>query len=251
MPVKRVYASTRSLFSAQPVLVRYAAACLCPPPTLFQREFVLEAMRLRPPGHTIRKLLPLCFALVLSGAGGCVPIRATPSVSPSPAVFSGTVARGAVYTHTLSATLLFGLVPYGQDWEIWIGEPGQPDVNFAAALTPPLHGVNARQIEGWHFRNRDNSGPNAPGTQNVNAPQAVRPFCFAVDAAGAHRATAWVQQRLAGGAPPGASFDFATASGVLTITHLALGNLAVGERAWIEQMDFAVALDWAAPCIPF
>jgi hypothetical protein len=33
--------------------------------------------------------------------------------------------------------------------------------------------------------------------------------------------------------------------GVLEITHLALGNLIPGERAWIESMRFRVAIEMA------
>ena len=34
--------------------------------------------------------------------------------------------------------------------------------------------------------------------------------------------------------------------GVLEITHLALGNLIPGERAWIESMRFRVEIEMAA-----
>ena len=48
-----------------------------------------------------------------------------------------------------------------------------------ARLTPPYHFVpNPRFIEGWHFRNSDNTGPNEVGEKNVNAPQRVRDFIF-------------------------------------------------------------------------
>jgi hypothetical protein len=43
-------------------------------------------------------------------------------------------------------------------------------------LTPPWHSVpNPREIEGWHFRNADNIGPN---DGSVNAPQELREFIF-------------------------------------------------------------------------
>lgn len=38
----------------------------------------------------------------------------------------------------------------------------------------PAHGVTPDVIAAFHFRNRDNSGPNAPGPLNVNAPGALR-----------------------------------------------------------------------------
>ena len=43
-------------------------------------------------------------------------------------------------------------------------------------LTPPWHFVpNPREIDGWHFRNAGNSGPN---DGSVNAPQRLREFIF-------------------------------------------------------------------------
>jgi hypothetical protein len=38
----------------------------------------------------------------------------------------------------------------------------------------PAHGITADVIAAFHFRNRDNSGPNAPGPLNVNAPGEFR-----------------------------------------------------------------------------
>ena len=43
-------------------------------------------------------------------------------------------------------------------------------------MTPPWHFVpNAREIEGWHFRNGDNTAPN---DASVNALQELREFIF-------------------------------------------------------------------------
>ena len=40
-------------------------------------------------------------------------------------------------------------------------------------LTPPLHGPNPTGIEGWHFRNESNTGPN---TGELNVPGKLRRF---------------------------------------------------------------------------
>jgi hypothetical protein len=56
--------------------------------------------------------------------------------------------------------------------------------------------------------------------------------------------------RQAGQLPP-AAFAFPTATGVLTITDLVLGNLVAGETAWIERMTFDVTLNLSTPCAPF
>ncbi len=130
-----------------------------------------------------------------------------------------------------------------------MGTPGDM-ANFAAVLTPPLYGVSARHLEGWHFRNRDNTGPNAVGDKNVNAPQTTRPFCFVLTPDAWTPATDWLAARQAGQPPP-AEFAFPTATGVLTITDLVLGNLVMGETAWIERMAFDVTLNLSTPCAPF
>lgn len=117
-------------------------------------------------------------------------------------------------------------------------------------MTPPFFGVNDRQIEGWHFRNQDNSGPNRPGVGNVNAPQHIRRFCFTLSAADYERALLWREARMASGPAAASDFDFATGTGILTITALTLGNLTPGERAWIEQMMFHAVIDISTPCPP-
>jgi hypothetical protein len=47
------------------------------------------------------------------------------------------------------------------------GQPLQP-------IDQPGHGITADVIAAFHFRNRENSGPNAPGPLNVNAPGEFR-----------------------------------------------------------------------------
>jgi len=42
------------------------------------------------------------------------------------------------------------------------------------AADQPAHGIAADVIAAFHFRNRENSGPNAPGPLNVNAPGELR-----------------------------------------------------------------------------
>ena len=69
--------------------------------------------------------------------------------------------------------------------------------DYAAVVTPPYRGVNQLQLYGWHFRNADNSGPNAAGPKNLNAPQELRSFRFVLsredfeDAAGALARLLW------------------------------------------------------------
>jgi len=51
------------------------------------------------------------------------------------------------------------------------------DTRGGAPVPPtdqPGHGITADVVAAFHFRNRDNSGPNAPGPLNVNAPGEFR-----------------------------------------------------------------------------
>jgi hypothetical protein len=51
---------------------------------------------------------------------------------------------------------------------------GESDGQPVPPTDQPGHGITADVIAAFHFRNRDNSGPNAPGPLNVNAPGAFR-----------------------------------------------------------------------------
>lgn len=183
-------------------------------------------------------------------AVSCRPI-ADSRTPASVVAFAGVVERGATFVYTLSPTLTFRLIPLGEDWEIWVGDLASGDDNYAQWVTPPLYGVNVRQIQGWHFRNQENSGPNAPGAENVNAPQHIRPFCFTLSRADHDQAMRWWNEQRSSGLVADTAFDFATGVGLLTITELVLGNLTVGEQAWIERMAFHVEIDTATPCPPF
>jgi hypothetical protein len=84
--------------------------------------------------------------------------------------FSGRVSRGAEFSYRLDDRLWFCLHPEpdanGGGWSIAVAENCDSDHDFVAVATPPMRGVNAREIEAWHFD---------PG---ANAPQTVRDFAF-------------------------------------------------------------------------
>jgi hypothetical protein len=108
----------------------------------------------------------------------------------------------------------------------------RPHENIAR-LTPPFHFVpNPRYLEGWHFRNADNSGPN---DGSVNAPQEEREFIFSPDVG--HTIDY----------PPGdaaAEKLAAFGRGSLVITSMELGHLATGQRARLERIAVTVRLMW-------
>ena len=63
----------------------------------------------------------------------------------------------------------------GSGWFLSVSVKGRESEDLSR-LTPPWHFVpNAREIEGWHFRNAANTGPN---DGSVNAPQELREFIF-------------------------------------------------------------------------
>ncbi len=162
----------------------------------------------------------------------------------------GAVARGERFARPLPGGLAFELRPLLGGWVIWIGDPARPEENYAAVATPPFRGPNPTLIQGWHFRNADNTGPNAPGPKNVNAPQHSRGFRFVLDKARFDTAMETLAVVLWPGERGPAEVDAARdayraiekADGTLQITDLELGNLVAGERAWIERARFTLRL---------
>jgi hypothetical protein len=102
---------------------------------------------------------------------------------PRSVTFSGEVLKGRSFEKTIRANLFFRLVPQELGWTILIGSKADAANNFCGVVTPPYRGINALQIEGWHFRNSDNTGPNDAGPKNVNAPQELREFYFVLSEA--------------------------------------------------------------------
>lgn len=87
----------------------------------------------------------------------------------------GSVCSGQKFSKAFGNRFEFKLVPAqkGWGWELKVIDTRD---NFdIAVLTPPLHAPNPLDLYGWHFRNKDNTGPN---TGEVNAPQKVRHFRF-------------------------------------------------------------------------
>lgn len=169
--------------------------------------------------------------------------------------FEGEVQRGDSVVHMFehdNRRFEFRLVPVGQGWQIWVGDGDSRERNFVRVATPPFRGVNPAVIQAWHFRNKDNSGPNEAGSGNVNAPQRRREFAFVLDRAGFQAAQQvleilqwpdqWPGDELAAARK---RFDeIPKASGLLRIDALELGNLVKGEEPTLERLAFRVRLDF-------
>jgi hypothetical protein len=179
-------------------------------------------------------------------------VISTPIDISVPIEFEGKVSRDQVFEKEISDELLFRLDPLMEGWQIWVGDHSNTDNNFSGVATPPFHGMNARYIEGWHFRNNDNSGSNEPGEKNVNAPQHERGFCFVLNEEDYQISYYRLNEQLLSEEEREENekkFELMQPkSGLLTITKLELGNLEVGERAWIEYMEFEVELNLSDDC---
>lgn len=192
------------------------------------------------------------FVLIGWLLSGCRPISPAPVPStvatiqaPTPAIVSQSMTRGETLEIELEQGLFFRLAPYAEGWEIQVGDHAAPEYEYSYVLTPPFHGINDRQVQGWHFRNADNTGPNAPGDLNVNAPQATREFCYVLDVESYQRA---VEQIHVQGMLSPIGEDIRSGMGRLIIDRLELGNLMPGQRAYIEAMEFRVEFELDAPC---
>ena len=113
----------------------------------------------------------------------------------------------------------------------WTIDIAQGQHHHLANLTPPRHFVpNPIDVEGWHFRNEANTGPN---TGDVNALDEHREFFFSPKFGTCVSTPENATQ---------AEFEAATrdGTGVLEITDLTLGNLTPGEKADIRELKFTV-----------
>lgn len=177
-----------------------------------------------------------------------------PSVRPAAATkhFSGHVRRGERYEHSLSNGIRFVLQPEDEGWRVAMYGPDTTQ-NLVGIATPPYHGVNEADIQAWHFRNKDNSGPNKG---DVNAPQKERAFYFLENPSDYPAFAEALDRALHAPQPNGDdNADSIMASklqgeGMLRIRDMKLGGLATGTDPYIESMDFEVTLKHASASRP-
>lgn len=151
--------------------------------------------------------------------------------------FEGEVSVGQRFSRGFGGRFELVLVPSPCGWLLEVREGGREE--DLARLTPPFHFVpNPREIEGWHFRNADNTGPNEPGEKNVNAPGAVRRFIFSPEVGSTV------------GVPPAAITEAdiervaAFGLGRLEILDYRLTDLEPGAQAAFEWLRFSVAISY-------
>ncbi len=199
-----------------------------------------------PRGRKRRATLPTRAGRLSRAAAGSVLFCALPAPAASQAecadatekaraLISGTVAAGEGFEESLGERFTFRLRPSSHGWEIQVGEAGR-DENLAR-LTPPWHFVpNPRFVEGWHFRNARNTGPNEG---DVNAPQRVRHFIFSPEVGRS--------LEYEGSATPASTVEAVAAfgQGRLTIMDYELSAPEEGTRARFESLRFEVCLYWS------
>jgi hypothetical protein len=217
--------------------------------------------------NVLRTPLLLTIAAVFGVALGGLPFAFQPSWSPLPnesqaqnsssfnqqsrAVrLSGEVLRGQTWGKEARQDLFFRLMPDELGWTILLRSGKESDHNFASVVTPPYRGVNPISIQGWHFRNSDNSGPNEAGPKNVNAPQEVREFEFVLNDASYQQAFDALQKMLWSYSYSPREVALAEelherlkkGKGILTIQEMRLNNLEMGKQAGMDWMRFEVEL---------
>ena len=137
----------------------------------------------------------------------------------------GEISGGARPTAPAGPGWTFALEPDNHGWTIRLLDQGGDDL---ARITPPFHFVpNPRELHGWHFRNRANTGPNIG---DVNAPQRVREFIF--------------DQGTGADWPLAERVAAAAGRGTLEIKEFSLSPPEPGERASFTELAFDACLNW-------
>jgi hypothetical protein len=221
------------------------------------------------PAPRAARIPPRPATLVAALALALAAPHAAPHAAPAPAApatsaaaprdtarierFSGWLRRGERFERGVLGDLRFRLEPEfdsrvngASGWSIHLFAADTLE-DFAGIATPPYHGVNATQIEAWHFRNADNSGPNLG---DVNAPQERRIFSFVTNPRDYATFRSALEVALWPGRRPESAVDSAMAvmdsipagEGRLVIREMKLGNLGAGLTPWFESMRFDVEL---------
>jgi hypothetical protein len=150
----------------------------------------------------------------------------------------GEVRRGDTFTKLTPGGWVLRLDPVAVGWFLQVTTEDRPEEDLSR-LTPPWHFVpNPRQIEGWHFRNATNTGPN---DGSVNAPQQLREFIFSP------RVGRDIQGPDSKMSPTAEQVNEVRSfgQGWFLIHSYTLTPERQGERAAFETLRFSACLTWA------
>jgi hypothetical protein len=196
------------------------------------------------------QILTLAPSLFLSGSSSGQP-QSSPELSIR---LQGEVHRSEKFEQEIGRRLVFRLVPDEFGWSIQVGPKNGTD-DYMDCVNGPLHGITPYQIEGWLFRNDDNTAARKPFELLTPAVGERREFQFVLTAADEARSCAdldraehshdqKVTERIAATNLIGA---YAGGDGSVTITSMTLGNLKPGAQAWIESMRFEATFSFRTP----
>jgi len=179
----------------------------------------------------------ILILFALTGAAGQPRPMCEPEAGRRAERIQGHVRRGETFRHVTPYGWILRLTPMEQGWFLRLTVKGR-ETEDLARLTPPWHFVpNPREIDGWHFRNADNTGPN---DGSVNAPQELREFIFSPD----------VGRTLEYYGSATSSDDVAKVRsfgrGWFFIQSYRLTPLRKGQRAAFESLTFTACLTWPA-----
>jgi len=155
---------------------------------------------------------------------------------PATIKFSGSIKAGQRFEHPFGDRFIFTLEPIQHGWEIYVYEKGRK--KDLAELTLPLHGPNPTDIEGWHFRNEDNSG--SSNEHDAAIGNDIREFIFSPEVGKVINA-------------PGSTNDIteddidriqAFGQGEMKIARMKLSPPQLHGTASIEMMNFDCKLTW-------
>ena len=149
----------------------------------------------------------------------------------------GEISHGQRFAATTTGGWLLKLVPMPKGWLLQVTMKGR-ETEDLSRLTPPWHFVpNAREIEGWHFRNEDDTGPNLG---SVNAPQELREFIFSPEVGRG------IESNGSGTTSEDVAKVRAFGRGWLHVDEFRLTPPRRGERASLERLKFTACLTWPA-----
>ena len=183
------------------------------------------------------------LSLLLFLSGIC---NAQPQSAPNLALrLHGEVQRAGKFEEEIGHGLVFRLAPSEFGWDIEVGPKGSTD-NYMDCVNEPLHGITPFQIEGWLFRNDDNTATRKASEMLTPGIGEKREFQFVLTAADEAKSCADLEKmeyNYDGKSPERTAAakrfgELAGGDGSVTITHMTLGNLKLGAQAWIESMRF-------------
>ncbi len=165
---------------------------------------------------------------------------------------SGLIKKGQKFERQVGEDLFFRLIPQQLGWGIFLGTQANSADNFARVVTPPYRGINVLDIEGWHFRNSDNTGSNRAGLKNINAPQETREFYFVLSPAAYQEASAFLRKILWPASyslkeieqAKTAHWSLEKGRGVFTIRKHAVNKPGFEKQACIEFLKFDLKLEF-------